>query len=164
MTHLPTGKPGEHYINPYVVELSPTSRAKCCYCKWMIHKDSVRVGQVNTEACLDDGWSSTQFRHLGCVTTGVIGGVAKRLVSIKAAEGFGALSEANQALVLRVFTNDYFACQEAKEAERVAKEAADAAAEAAKQKKAASAERKAAKAAKAAAAELGEKPAKKAKK
>ena len=162
MTHLPTGKPG--YINPYVVELSPTSRAKCCYCKWLIHKDTVRVGQKNTENVMEDDWSRTQFRHLGCVTTGVIAGVQKRLLSIEAAQGFGRLSEAHKALVLRVFANDYFAAQEAKEAERVAKEAADEAAEEAKEKKKAAAERKAAREAKAAAAELGEKPAKKAKK
>lgn len=55
MSHLPTGEAGEHYICPYVVERSPTSRAKCCYCKWLIHKDTLRVGQnYNTAELLLD--------------------------------------------------------------------------------------------------------------
>lgn len=99
------------------------------------------------------------------MTSGIIRGVQTRLVSIEAAAawGFGSLSEADKALVVRAFLGAGSALDEAKEMVRVAKEKADEAAAAAAQKKADVAARKAERAAKKAAAQ-GEPPAKKAKK
>jgi hypothetical protein len=119
MTHLPTGNEAE-YVNPFVVGRASSGRAKCGACKTLIPVQSLQMGATNTATPGSELFGRTFWKHMGCVSRGVIISVQMRLVTIAAAEGFGELCEADQALVLRVFAGDAAALAEVKEAQRVA--------------------------------------------
>ena len=164
MTHLPKGDE-KRYICPYTVERARTGLAKCrTYGCWkLVPTGTLRIGQEETNTSLRDEYYSVPYYHLGCVTRKITEDMQTKLGSIAAAEGFGTLSESDQALVLGVFTNDKAARAAVKEEQRVAMEKADAARDKRKAAQKRSTQRWEERAAAAARGD-DEKPAKKAKK
>ncbi|KAK7200378.1 DNA repair protein [Novymonas esmeraldas] len=91
---------GSEHVYNYIVQKSPTARARCRKCSQMIPKGEMRVGIPIRHSAGDNGWISA-WQHLGC--TRVEQNESKSCSSTM--HGFAALKPEEQEQVLKEVTS-----------------------------------------------------------